>query len=276
MMTSMQMKSLIRNVAKEKNINAQIVLRNYMMERLLERISKSKYKDNFVLKGGMLVSSMVGLDTRATIDLDATLRNFPLVKEKLVDAFENILRVDVNDGIIIKLLSITEIREDAEYHGFRLNLNGILDESKIPLKVDITTGDKITPDAVKYSFKLLLEDRNIEVLAYNLETVLAEKVESIISRTTENTRMRDFYDVYILTKFQNANLSPSVFRQALNATSKNRDSINQIANAKDILEAIKTSSKLKKLWVNYTLKNPYAKGINWNNVVESVFHLLYD
>ena len=275
-MTSMQMKSLIRNIAKEKNINAQIVLRNYMLERLLERISKSKYKDNFILKGGMLVASMVGLDTRATIDLDATLRNFPLTKEKIVEAFENILIVDVNDEITIKLLSANEIREDAEYHGVRLSLIGMLDESKIPLKVDITTGDKITPDAVKYSFKLLLEDRNIEVLAYNLETVLAEKVESIISRATENTRMRDFYDVYILTKFQEANINPSIFKQALNATSKNRGSINQIENAKDILDSIKTSSKLEKLWGNYTIKNPYAKEIKWDHVISSVINLLYD
>lgn len=275
-MTSMQMKSLIRNIAKEKDINAQIVLRNYMLERLLERISKSKFKDNFVLKGGMLVASMVGLDTRATIDLDATLRNFPLTKEKIVDAFENILLVDVNDGITIKLLNTTEIREDTEYHGFRLSLIGILDESKIPLKVDITTGDKITPDAVKYSFKLLLENRNIEVLAYNLETVLAEKVETIISRATANTRMRDFYDVYILTKFQGANINPSIFKQAFNATSKNRGSTNQIEKAKDILESIKASSKIEKLWENYTIKNPYAKEIKWDNVISSVVHLSYD
>lgn len=150
-MTSMRMKALIRNIAKEKNINSGIVLRNYMLERLLERISKSKYKDSFILKGGMLVASIVGIDSRATIDLDATLRHFPLSKEKLEKAFEDILKIEIDDGITI-------------YHGFRLGLVGMVDESKIPLKVDITTGDKITPDAVKYSFKLLLEDRNIEVL----------------------------------------------------------------------------------------------------------------
>ena len=275
-MTSMRMKALIRNIAKEKNINSGIVLRNYMLERLLERISKSKYKDNFVLKGGMLVASIVGIDSRATIDLDATLRHFPLSKEKLEKAFEDILKIEIDDGITIKLLNIVEIREDAEYHGFRLSLVGMVDESKIPLKVDITTGDKITPDAIKYSFKLLLEDRNIEVLAYNLETVLAEKVESIISRGVANTRMRDFYDIYILTKLQGENINSSLFKKALAATSKNRGSENQISNAENILIDISESEKLKNLWKNYITKNPYAQEINWTSAFNAVNKLLYD
>ncbi len=275
-MTSMRMKALIRNIAKEKNINSGIVLRNYMLERLLERISKSKYKDNFVLKGGMLVASIVGIDSRATIDLDATLRHFPLSKEKLEKAFEDILKIEIDDGITIKLLNIVEIREDAEYHGFRLSLVGMVDESKIPLKVDITTGDKITPDAIKYSFKLLLEDRNIEVLAYNLETVLAEKVESIISRGVANTRMRDFYDIYILTKLQGENINSSLFKEALAATSKNRGSENQISNAENILIDISESEKLKSLWKNYITKNPYAQEINWTSAFNAVNKLLYD
>ena len=275
-MTSMRMKALIRNIAKEKNINSAVVLRNYMLERLLERISKSKYKDNFVLKGGMLVASIVGIDSRATIDLDATLRHFPLSKEKLEKAFEDILKIEIDDGITIKLLNIVEIREDAEYHGFRLSLVGMVDESKIPLKVDITTGDKITPDAIKYSFKLLLEDRNIEVLAYNLETVLAEKVESIISRGVANTRMRDFYDIYILTKLQGENINSSLFKKALAATSKNRGSENQISNAENILIDISESEKLKSLWKNYITKNPYAQEINWTSAFNAVNKLLYD
>lgn len=275
-MTSMKMKALIRNIAKEKNINSAVVLRNYMLERLLERISKSKYKDNFILKGGMLVASIVGIDSRATIDLDATLRHFPLSKENLEKAFGDILKIEIDDGITIKPLNITEIREDAEYHGFRLSLVGVVDESKIPLKVDITTGDKITPDAVKYSFKLLLEDRNIEVLAYNLETVLAEKVESIISRGVANTRMRDFYDIYILTKFQAENIDRDLFKKALTATSKNRGSENQISNTENILIDIKESEKLKSLWKNYIVKNPYAQDISWDSVTSTLYRWLFD
>ena len=275
-MTSMRMKALIRNIAKEKNINSAVVLRNYMLERLLERISKSKYKDNFVLKGGMLVASIVGIDSRATIDLDATLRHFPLSKEELERAFGDILKIEIDDGITIKLLNITEIREDAEYHGFRLGLVGMVDESKIPLKVDITTGDEITPDAIKYSFKLLLEDRNIEVLAYNLETVLAEKLESIISRGVTNTRMRDFYDIYILTKFQAKNIDKDLFKKALIATSKNRGSENQISNTENILIDIKESEKLKSLWKNYIVKNPYAQDISWDSVTSTLYRWLFD
>ncbi len=274
-MTSMKMKALIRNIAKEKNINSAVVLRNYMLERLLERISKSKYKDNFILKGGMLVASIVGIDSRATIDLDATLRHFPLSKENLEKAFGDILKIEIDDGITIKPLNITEIREDAEYHGFRLGLVGMVDESKIPLKVDITTGDEITPDAIKYSFKLLLEDRNIEVLAYNLETVLAEKVESIISRGVANTRMRDFYDIYILTKLQSENIDRDLFKKALTATSKNRSSENQISNTENILIDIKESEKLKSLWKNYIVKNSYAQDISWDSVIDAVFKLLF-
>lgn len=274
-MTSMKMKALIRNIAKEKNINSAVVLRNYMLERLLERISKSKYKDNFILKGGMLVASIVGIDSRATIDLDATLRHFPLSKENLKKTFGDILKIEIDDGITIKPLNITEIREDAEYHGFRLGLVGMVDESKIPLKVDITTGDEITPDAIKYSFKLLLEDRNIEVLAYNLETVLAEKVESIISRGVANTRMRDFYDIYILTKLQSENIDRDLFKKALTATSKNRSSENQISNTENILIDIKESEKLKSLWKNYIVKNSYAQDISWDSVIDAVFKLLF-
>ena len=273
-MTSMQMKSLIRNLAKEKNVNAQILLRNYMLERLLERISKSPYKENFILKGGMLVASMVGVDSRSTIDLDVTLRNFPLKEDKLIKAFEEILNVDVKDNMKIELLSISEIREEADYHGLRLALIGKIDESKIPLKVDITTGDKITPHAVKYSIKLLSENRNIEVFAYNLETVLAEKIESIISRATENTRMRDFYDIYILTKLQYKNINYHIFKQALEETSKNRGSINQIKNADNILLSIKESLELQKLWKNYIRKNNYVKGITWEESINSVINLL--
>ena len=191
-------------------------------------------------------------------------------------AFEDILKIEIDDGITIKLLNITEIREDAEYHGFRLGLVGIVDESKIPLKVDIWAGNKITPDAVKYSFKLLLEDRNIEVLAYNLETVLAEKVESIISRGVANTRMRDFYDIYILTKLQSENIDRDLFKKALDATSKNRGSENQIFSAENILIDIKESKKLKNLWKNYITKNPYAQEIDWTSAFNAVNKLLYD
>jgi predicted nucleotidyltransferase component of viral defense system len=190
-MISRQIKDLIRNLAKKNNVDTQILLRNYMLERLLERISLSKYKQNFILKGGMLVAAMVGLDMRSTIDMDATIKSYPLNEENLRDMFDEILNIPVNDDITITLTDISQIREEFEYECFRISLSAQIENTKIPLKVDITTGDVITPKEVQYRFTLLLENRSIYILAYNLETVLAEKMETIISRGILNTRMRD-------------------------------------------------------------------------------------
>ncbi|MDD2285725.1 MAG: nucleotidyl transferase AbiEii/AbiGii toxin family protein [Paludibacter sp.] len=173
---------MIRNKAKKNKINAQILLRNYMLERLLERISLSKYKWNFILKGGMLVAAMVGLDVRSTIDMDATIKGYQLSEKNLRDMFDEILRTQVNDDISITLTGISQIHEESEYECFRIGLSAQVENTNIPLKVDITTGDVITPREVQYRFSLLLENRSIDILAYNLETVLAEKMETIISR----------------------------------------------------------------------------------------------
>ena len=192
MKTSRQLNALIRNMAKDKCINAQIILRNFMLERLLERISLSPYRENLILKGGMLVAAMVGLDTRATMDMDTTLKGYPLTEESVRSVFADILAVPVEDHVTLTLKKLEEIHDEAEYSGIRVMLEMLLDETRQTLKVDITTGDPITPAAVDYSFRLLFEDRSIQIKAYNLETVLAEKLETIFSRSTANTRMRDF------------------------------------------------------------------------------------
>ena len=198
MKSSRQLNALIRNMARNKSINAQIILRNFMLERLLERISLSRYKENLILKGGMLVAAMVGIDTRTTMDMDTTLRGYPLNAESVRAVFTDILAVPVEDHVTLILKKLEEIHDEAEYSGIRVTLEMLLDETRQTLKVDITTGDPITPAAVDYSFKLLFEDRTIQIKAYNLETVLAEKLETIFSRGVANTRMRDFYDVYVL------------------------------------------------------------------------------
>jgi len=203
--TSRQLNALIRNMAKEKNINEQIILRNYMLERLLERISLSPYKENLILKGGMLIAAMVGLDARATMDMDTTLRGYPLTEDAIRTVFSDILAVPVEDNVTLSLKRLEEIHDEAEYPGIRITLEMLLDETIQRLKVDITTGDSITPREITYSFRMLFDDRTIEVKAYNLETVLAEKLETVLSRRTANTRMRDFYDVYILANTQKGN-----------------------------------------------------------------------
>ena len=222
--TARQLKDLIRNLSREKSADAQILMRNYMMERFLERISLSEYRDKFILKGGMLVAAMVGLDARSTMDLDATIKGANVNVEDIENLISSIVTVPIDDGVKFQLKSISEIMDEAEYPGIRVSMSTTFDGVVTPLKIDISTGDAITPREVRYSFKLMLEDRSIDIWAYNLETVLAEKLETIITRTTTNTRMRDFYDIYILEQLHGTTLNPKILHDALLATAHKRGS----------------------------------------------------
>ncbi|HEY5583554.1 MAG TPA: nucleotidyl transferase AbiEii/AbiGii toxin family protein [Ruminiclostridium sp.] len=270
MNSATQLKALIRNISKDKKVNAQILLRNYMLERLLERISISQYKHNFILKGGMLIAAMVGIDTRSTMDMDATIKGVPVSKENIKIMFDEILAVNVNDNVDFTINSIDDIRDEADYTGFRVSLNTIFDGIKQTLKIDITTGDTITPREIVYKFNLMLENRTIEVMAYNLETVLAEKLETIISRGTTNTRMRDFYDVYILTKLQADNINQKLLDEALNRTAINRGTDPLLDNKGLIVSEIITSSIMQDLWIRYQKKYDYADDISWGDVMGAV------
>ena len=270
MNTATQLKALIRNISKQKKVNAQILLRNYMLERLLERISLSKYKYDFILKGGMLIAAIVGIDTRSTMDMDATIKGIPVSKETIKGMFDEILDVNINDSVEISINSIDDIRDEAEYAGFRINLNTNFDGIKQTLKIDITTGDTITPREVRYNFSLMLEDRTIDVLAYNLETVLAEKLETIISRGTTNSRMRDFYDIFILTKLQAGNINQKLLIEALNETAKKRGTVTLFNNKALIASEISSSSILQDLWTKYQKKYDYAEDVSWNDVISAV------
>ena len=200
MKNAMQLKSTIKKISKEKGISAQLIMQNYMLERLLERISISKYQPNFILKGGFLIASIVGLDTRATMDMDATIKGLPVTEEHLLDMFTDICNIEIDDNVTFTFKSISSIRAKDEYSGYRISLTANYPPMSVPLKLDITTGDKITPREITYDFKLLLEDRTIQILSYNLETVMSEKIETVITRGDQNTRPRDFYDIYILHK----------------------------------------------------------------------------
>ena len=212
----MQLKAIIKNLAKEKHISAQLVMQNFMLERLLERISISKYQQNFILKGGFLIAAMVGLDTRATMDMDATIKGLPVNEQTVREMFEEICKIELEDDVTFRFRSIGEIREGDVYTGYHVSLPANYPPMAVPLKLDITTGDKITPKEIEYQFKLLLENRSILVLAYNLETIMAEKLETVISRGDQNTRPRDYYDIYILAKLQYANIAPDALKAALN------------------------------------------------------------
>ena len=273
MKTSRQLKDLIKNMAKEKGMNAQILLRNYMLERLLERISISKFKDKFILKGGMLVAALVGIDARSTLGMDATINSYPVTGKSIKEAFDTILSVPINDGVQIVFIKIEEIRAEDEYGGFRVSLEALMDNVKIPLKVDITTGDEITPKEVIYTFDLLLEDRSIDILAYNIETVLAEKIKTIISRGIANTRMRDFYDIYILLKLQRHNIDNNLLAKALLSTAKKRGSLNLLYDGELILKELFSDETSYMNCSRYQRKYIYAKDILWEDIEKSVMEL---
>ena len=268
--TARQLKDLIRNLSKKKSADAQILMRNYMMERFLERISLSDYKDRFILKGGMLVAAMVGLDARSTMDLDATVKGANVSVEDVENIISSILSVPMEDGVEFQVKRISEIMEEAEYPGVRVSMETTFDGVRTPLKIDISTGDVITPREVRYSFKLMLEDRSIEVWAYNLETVLAEKLETVISRNVTNTRMRDFYDIHILKQLHGESLSASVLRDALAATATKRGTLEQMKDAAAVFDEVEESPVMEKLWMSYQKNYSYAADLSWHTVMDSV------
>lgn len=268
MKTSTQLKALVRNLSKEKNVEAEIILRNFMLERFLERISVSKYRDNFILKGGMLITAMVGIDSRSTMDLDATIKGQTLAESEIVSIVCDIINITIDDGVIFTYRGIEEIREEADYPGYRVSIGAILDKTRQTLKIDITTGDFITPKEVTYNFKLLFENRSINILAYTIETVLAEKFETTITRGITNSRMRDFYDIYILTKTQDINIA--IFREALKKTVEKRHTVQQMSDITSIINNISTNDVMIELWIRYQKKYNYAADTIWEMVVDAV------
>ena len=272
--TSRQLKDLIKNKSKGNSAKAQILLRNYMMERFLERMSVSKYKKNFILKGGMLVSSMVGIDFRSTMDIDTTLKNIPLSVESATEIIEDIISVHLDDEVSFKIKTVSEIMEESEYGGIRVSLDAVLDMMRIPLKIDISTGDVVTPREVEYGMELMFEEREIDVYAYNLETVLAEKLETILTRGTANTRLRDFYDLHILKSSYKNEINYSYFKMALTATCEKRNSIKIINDAELILEEIYTDENMRSLWKAYQDKFDYARNVSWDMVIVSAKELV--
>lgn len=274
MKNAMQLKAVIKNIAKDKHISAQLVMQNFMLERLLERISISKYQKNFILKGGFLIAAMVGLDTRSTMDMDATIKGWPVNEESVKNMFLDICKIDLQDDVTFEFKKIGEIREGDEYTGYRVSLSANYPPMAVPLKLDLTTGDKITPREIEYHFKLLLEDREISVLAYNLETIMAEKLETVVSRGDQNTRPRDYYDVYILAKLQYKNIEIDSMKVALEATSKKRGSKEVLKNYKYIIDVVRNSDVMLKQWQTYQKDFEYASGIGFDEVCDAVIQML--
>ena len=270
---AMSLKAKINNIAKAENISPQSVMQTYMLERLLERISLSNYKNNFILKGGMLISSIIGIDSRTTMDMDTTIKGFKLDKETLTKIINEIINIILEDNIIFELTNIESIREDDDYGGLRIHINAIFDNMPIDLKIDVTTGDKITYKEITYKYNLLLENRTIDIWSYNIETIIAEKYESIIKRSTLNTRVRDFYDVYMLIHLEKNNISNNVLKNAIKETSMHRNSQNILDNkieVEEVIDAIQFDTDLIKQWEIYKKKHEYAKNIEYSQLIESI------
>lgn len=263
----MSLKGRIKNYAKSNNIAAQVVLQNYMFECFLARLSVSDYSEKFVVKGGMLIAAIVGLDTRSTMDLDATLRNLPLTVEKITEAINTICEIDMQDDVVFAVKSIEQIRKDDIYGGYCVRLDAIYDTIVTPLSIDISTGDVITPDAVRYEFSGIFDkDTRISLWGYSIETVIAEKVETILRRGVFITRPRDYYDVYILGTTQE--YDKKTFKEALRATAEHRGSMELISDVEGILKQISESEKLKGMWGKYRKKFAYASDISYEDVLE--------
>lgn len=245
-------------------------MRIYMMERFLERVSLSDYKNHFILKGGTLIASLVGINFRSTMDIDTTINRLTVSEADVKQMVLDIIGMPFTDGVLFRITKIYSIMDEAEYPGIRVKLEALFDKTITPLKLDVSTGDVITPGAVHYQYKLMFENRHISLLSYNLETVLAEKLETIVRRHVANTRMRDFYDIYILKKMYDTEISHEVLQEALQATSRRRGSIEQLKLAHTALGEIGRSKEMEKLWTSYQAHYDYAQNITWLDVMIAV------
>ena len=259
MISSESLKGKIRNIAISKNLRSQEVLQMFFFERFLERLSGSEYKYNFIIKGGLLISSMIGIDNRTTMDMDTTIKGVALKEDIIRNVISKIINTEVDDGIGFEITGISHIREEDEYENFRVNLIAEFGKIKNDMKIDITTGDAITPKEMEYLYPCMFQNESIRVLAYPLETILAEKYESVIKRNIATTRMRDFYDLYNLYNLRKEEIDFDILKQAIISTSNKRESLSLIKEAMEIIEDIKEDYYLKELWKVYLADNLYVE-----------------
>lgn len=273
-MNDMSLKAKIRNTARANGIPAQLVLQQYLNERFLVRLSMTNYRDKFVVKGGTLIASIVGLSNRATMDMDTTLKDLPLTPDAIETAINTICSVDTWDGITFKCERLEPIRDDDLYGGYRVLLQADYGKIAAPMSMDVSTGDIITPGAIQREFSTMFDSESFHLWSYNVETILAEKVETILSRNVFSTRPRDFYDLYVLTKTEA--FDRSIFQEALNATARHRKSLDKIKNIDELLLLISKSSEQQKLWNKYCEQFSYAQGIEYTEIIRMLTELLAD
>ena len=266
------LKAKVRNISKGDSKTAQAIIRIFFMERLLERISLSKYKDQFVLKGGMLVSSLIGIDLRTTMDIDTTVKAVPLSEEELKRILLEICEIQLEDNISFQIVNMETIMDDFDYPGIRIHLDAFLEKLKQPIKIDVSTDDTITPGAIEYKYPLLFEEREICLNTYNIETLLAEKSQTIISRGLANTRMRDFYDLYEIA--QKLEFSRNMYRQAFAATCKKRETTFSKEKVETELKNLSESKEIEKMCEQFKLKNCFVENIQYCDAIKIISDLI--
>lgn len=272
----MQLKARIKNKALETGITPQAVLQIYCLERLLDRISQSGKKDCFIIKGGFLISSMIGIENRSTMDIDATVKNLNVDKENIASVFKEICGINTGDQLTFTFDRVEDIRENDEYPGIRVFLKAEYGKIKTQLTVDVTTGDSIIPSEIKYSYNCIFDEKTISVFAYPLENILAEKLETVVSRGKANTRPRDYYDIHILYSLKKNGIDYSTLKKALESTATKRGSLSVIKDYAKILDSIRKDEVQKEYWKKYISKNNFAKGITFEQVMDSVENLFND
>ena len=264
------LKAKVYNLAKQTNIPNKYLIQNFMFEALLKRISKSKYKDKFIIKGGLLLSSIFGVNLRSTMDLDTTIKGLPLNRETITKVINEIISIDVEDNIKLEIENVKDIREEELYSGFEVNLKAEFDGLKTNLMIDITTGDVITYKEVEFKYSTIFDNETINIMTYNYETIIAEKFESIISRNIDNTRMKDYYDLYMFVNLKWSDINKEILKKAIINTSKERETLDYIDNASNYIELISDDSRLKSLWNNYQNNYEYAKDIEFEDTINAV------
>ena len=272
--TPEQIKGRIKSVAKQNNADARTLMRIYMMERFLERLAQSEYRDNFIIKGGILVTAMIGVAHRSTMDIDTSMKNLNLSAEDALRVVNQVKDIDLDDGVSFEVKDVSNIMDEMEYPGIRVTMNANVGRLITPLKIDISTGDVITPRAIKFNYDLLLEDRSIKLWSYNLETILAEKLQTVLARGILNTRMRDFYDIRMLVDTYEDKVNKAVLKDAFAATCKKRGTDHLQEQAEEIIKIIEADEQLRVLWRAYQKKYSYAADIDYASVIRGVRKLM--
>ncbi len=267
-----QLKARIKNLALQRSVDPRVLLRIYMMERFLDRVSQSEYKENFVLKGGMLISYLIGVNLRTTMDIDTTMQNRPVSIQGAKDFTQTVIAINASDGVSFTVSSIDEIMDEADYPGVRISLIGHFDGTNTPVKLDLSTGDAITPEAIQTQLDVMFADP-IPMLVYPTETVIAEKLQTVIARATFNTRMRDFYDLHALDSILGNQIDTTQLKEAVTRTFERRQTTEQLSNWEQTINSLEVNERMADLWRTYARRYDWANHLTWKDVIIAVRRL---